>query len=247
VSKAPAFDQQRLLDVQALDTRLQQLAHRRRSLPEHARLQALDGEQAARTNRQIEADTLVSDLQREVRKAEADVEQVRSRAQRDQARLDAGTGSARDLQAIQHELTSLARRQGELEDVELEVMERLEQAQTRSSTVRAELEAGSAEATELTSARDAAAAAIDSEAVGVTTERDEIAAGLDPGLVALYDKVRAASGGLGAAALRARRCEGCRLQLTPVDLARIKAAPVDEIVRCDECRRILVRVAESQS
>ena len=245
MSRAPAFDQQRLLDVQALDTRLQQLAHRRRSLPEHARLQSLGADQAARRSRLVEAETHVWDLQRELRKAEADVEQVRTRAKRDQARLDAGTGSARDLQAIQHELGSLARRQSELEDVELEVMERLELTQARVSEAAAELAAGDREAADLTASRNSATTAIDSEAAGVTAERDQIGAGLDAALVTLYDKVRGASGGLGAAALRARRCEGCRLELTPVDLGRIKAAPADEVLRCEECRRILVRVPES--
>ena len=73
------------------------------------------------------------DVQRELRKSEADVEQVSTRAARDRARLEAGTGSAKDLQGLQHELESLARRQSDLEDVELEVMERLETAQTEAS------------------------------------------------------------------------------------------------------------------
>ena len=244
MTSAPAFDQQRLLDVQALDTRLQQLAHRRRSLPEHQRLEALEKERADLTRRLVQADTLVSDVRRELRKAETDVEQVRTRAARDQARLDVGTGSARDLQAVQHELVSLARRQSDLEDVELEVMERLEEAQARAGEVRAALDAAAAERDALTASRDAAAADIDAEAAGVTAERDEIAAGLDAGLVALYDRVRASSGGLGAAALSGRRCQGCRLELTPVDLGRIKAAPAEEVLRCEECRRILVRVPQ---
>lgn len=245
MTRAPAFDQQRLLDVQALDTRVQQLAHRQRTLPEHARLEALAREQSARTNRLVEAETLVSDLQREVRKAESDVEQVRTRAGRDQARLDAGTGNAKDLQAIQHELVSLGRRQSELEDVELEVMERLEQAQARVAEVTAEIAAAQREVATLATSRDEAAAIIEAERAAVTRQREEIASGLDGGLVALYEKVRAGSGGLGAAPLRARRCEGCRLELTPVDLGRISSAPADEVVRCEECRRILVRVPQA--
>ena len=66
-------------------------------------------------------------------------------------------------------------------------------------------------------------------------------AGLDAGLVALYERLRGQLGGSGAAALRGSRCEGCRLELNPLDLEQIRARPVDAVVRCEECGRILVR------
>lgn len=245
MTTANALDQVRLLDVQALDTRLSQLAHRRRSLPQHAELEALQGRVAGLRDALVSARTLADDVSRELAKAEADVELVRARAARDQARLDSGTGSAKDLTAIQHELVSLARRQSALEDVELEVMERLEQAQTSVTELEAEQAGLDAEIARVTEVRDAAVAEIDAEVQQVTAERDQLAAGLDQGLVALYDKVRASSSGLGAAPLRARRCEGCRLELTPVDLGRIRAAAPDEVLRCEECRRILVRTPDS--
>ena len=90
-------------------------------------------------------------------------------------------------------------------------------------------------------------AEIDSEVAAVTAQREQAAAGLDAGLVALYERIREQQSGLGAAALRGRRCEGCRLELNPTDLERIRTAPADEVVRCEECRRILVRVPESAS
>ena len=65
--------------------------------------------------------------------------------------------------------------------------------------------------------------------------------------MALYDKLRVQLGGVGAAALQQRRCSGCQLELTPADRSRILAAPPDEVVRCEECRRILVRVPESRA
>jgi predicted nucleic acid-binding Zn-ribbon protein len=64
-------------------------------------------------------------------------------------------------------------------------------------------------------------------------------------LLALYDKVRAQYGGLAAAELRARRCEGCRLEINGADLREIAAMPDDEVLRCPECSRILVRTTES--
>jgi len=245
VTTAPAADQRRLLDVQALDTRLDQIAHKKRTLPELARLTELDSQVTDLHTALVTSQTAVSDLQRELRKAEADVEQVSSRAARDRARLESGTASAKDLQALQHELESLARRQSDLEDVELEVMERLEAAQTEASGLETALAEADEQATELAARRDAAVAGVDAEVGTVTARRDEIAGGLDQALVALYDRIRDQTQGVGAAMLRGKRCEGCRSELTPVELNRIKGLPDDEVVRCEDCRCILVRTTDS--
>jgi predicted nucleic acid-binding Zn-ribbon protein len=193
----------------------------------------------------VNARTAHGDVQRELVKSEQDVQLVRDRAARDQARLDSGQGSAKDLQAIQHELQSLARRQSELEDVEIEVMERSEtlaaevaELEARRSDVASRLESLEAE-------WQAAVKELDAEAVKVGAPRADIVAGVGEDLVGLYEKVRAASGGLGAAELRQRRCGGCRLELNNVDIDRIRKAADDEIVRCEECRRIMIRTAES--
>ena len=236
--------QLKLLDLQALDTRLAQLAHARRTLPQLAEIADLEGKARLLDDQLVRSRTELGDVQREVRKAESDVQQVRDRAARDQQRLDAGTGSAKDLTAIQHELESLARRQSELEDVELEVMERAEAVESDI----AELERGRADLTrrltELEEARDARLAEIDAETEQVAGPRDALVAEVGEDLVALYDKVRAQSG-TGAAALRQRRCGGCQLELNSVELGAIKAAPADAVLRCEECRRIHVRTPES--
>ena len=178
-------------------------------------------------------------------KAEADVQLVRDRSARDQARLNSGQGTAKDLQALQHEVASLARRQSELEDIELEVMERAETLEARV----AELESARAELTAkvevLEASRDKALAELDAEAAQLAANRSNVVPGVGEDLVALYEKIRASSGGVGAAALRQRRCEGCRLELNQVDMNRIAAAADDEVLRCEECRRILVRTSES--
>jgi len=243
--KADPEHQARLVQLQALDTRLDQLAHARATLPQLARLADL-GRESAEVQRELAlAETALSDVQRELAKAEADVQLVRDRSARDQARLDAGTGTAKDLQALQSELVSLARRQGELEDAELAVMERAEEIEGevgRLAARRAEL----AEATRVVEAERAEAlGALDSEAASVSARRGEAVPGIAGDLLALYDKIRSSHGGIGAAELRQRRCGGCRLELNQVDLSRIKAAAADEVLRCEECRRILVRTAES--
>ncbi|WP_129337770.1 zinc ribbon domain-containing protein [Cellulomonas endophytica] len=244
MTTAPAADQRRLLEVQALDTRLDQLAHRRRTLPSLARLAELGGQVADLQQALVTSRTAVSDLRREVAKAEADVEQVRARSRRDQAKLDSGQGSPKDLQALQSELVALARRQGELEEVELEVMERLEAHESALAEITAAHAQLAEQVAVVEAERDADVAGIDEEATQVRAQRVTAAQGLDAGLVTLYERLRGQLGGRGAAALHGRRCEGCRLELNPTDLDDIRAKPEDAVVRCEECGRILVRVPQ---
>jgi uncharacterized protein len=194
----------------------------------------------------VGAQTEDEDAAREQKKAEADVEQVRSRAQRDQQRLDAGhVSSAKELESLQHEIASLAHRQSDLEEVVLEVMERREDAQKRLGDLTAERERLTAERAEVDARREAAFTEIDDETGTVTSERTGLAGEVPQDLLALYERLREQNGGVGAARLYRGRCEGCRLELTPSDIARLRDAPPDEVVRCEECRRILVRTGES--
>ena len=178
-------------------------------------------------------------------KAEADVQLVRDRAARDQARLDSGTGSAKDLQALQHEVGSLARRQSALEDVELEVMERAEALSGQVATLESARDELTARVTQATSTRDQAVGDLDAEGAQVAGRRHGILPGVGDDLIALYEKVRRGGGGVGVAELKQRCCGGCRLELNPQEMNRITAAPSDEVLRCEECSRILVRTADS--
>ncbi|MFD5555386.1 MULTISPECIES: zinc ribbon domain-containing protein [unclassified Streptomyces] len=245
MNAAPA-DQLRLLDVQALDVRLQQLAHKRRSLPEHAEIESLGKDLAQLRDLLVAAQTEESDCAREQTKAEQDVDQVRQRAARDQQRLDSGAvSSPKDLESLQREITSLARRQGDLEDIVLEVMERRESAQERVTELTARVTAVQAKTDDATARRDAASGELDAEAATATKERGLIAATIPADLLKLYDKLREQQGGIGAARLFQRRCEGCRLELNITELNDVRRAPSDTVVRCENCRRILVRTADS--
>ena len=241
--KAAPSVQRRLLDLQALDTRLRQLAHAKKTLPQIAEAEqartALDGV----SDDLVRAQTHLSDIQREVTRADADVQMVRDRAARDQARLDSGQGTSKDLTALQHELASLARRQDELENIELEVMERAEEAQKAVARLVAEQATATARLTNVEQSRDAALADLDAERATVEQPRAGIVDEIDPPLIALYERIQATSG-IGAAALTQGRCGGCQLQLNPVDLNKIAAAAADEVVRCEECNRILVRTPD---
>ncbi|MDQ3527425.1 MAG: C4-type zinc ribbon domain-containing protein [Actinomycetota bacterium] len=242
--KADPTRQQRLLDLQAVDTRLGQLDHRLRGLPEHARLEELARAAADLDTEAVRVRTALGDVQRELAKADSDVQLVRDRAARDRQRLDSGTGTSKDLQALQHELESLARRQGTLEDEELAVMERAEELSTQVSEVERRQDELAGQVTEVTSERDAKVAELQEQRAEVAGGRESLVADVGADLVALYDKIRASSG-TGAAALVQRRCSGCQLEINAVELSRIRSADEDEVVRCEECRRILVRTPES--
>ena len=241
--KAAPEAQRRLLDLQAIDTTLNQLAHRRRSLPELAEIDTVARELSALEGERVRAQVAVDDLDRDISRYEKDIEQVRTRKDRDQARLEAG-GALREIEGLQHELATLNRRQSELEDAELELMERRETAEQALNEVLKRI----AEATERRNAaearRDEAYTDIAKEQEFKTQARGPLAADLPADLVKLYDKIREETG-LGAALFRAGRCGGCRIELYGADLNRVKSAPADDVVRCEECRRIMVRTAES--
>ncbi|HEV7755788.1 MAG TPA: C4-type zinc ribbon domain-containing protein [Mycobacteriales bacterium] len=244
--KADPTAQIRLLDLQAVDRALDQLAHRRRTLPEIAEIEKATAVLGSLRDDVVRGRTAVEDLDREIRRLETDVEQVRARKTRDQQRMDSGAVThAKELESLQHEVASLSRRQSELEDTELELMERREEAQAVLDAAVAALDEGQGAIDAAAARRDAAFAEIDAAEATRRAERDPAAAGIPADLLALYEKIRASSGGTGAAMLRARRCEGCRIELSGSDMSALAAAPADEVVRCEECRRILVRTGES--
>ncbi|MEP6649996.1 MAG: C4-type zinc ribbon domain-containing protein [Lapillicoccus sp.] len=170
---------------------------------------------------------------------------VRDRAARDRTRLEAGTGTAKDLQAIQHELTSLSRRQSELEDIELEVMERAEALGEHVTVLERDQQELAARLAAMVEARDAAMGEYAAERDTVAGRRSAAVQEVGEDLVALYERIRSGHAGTGAAELRQRRCGGCHIELNQVDMNRITQAPADEVLRCEECGRILVRTAES--
>jgi predicted nucleic acid-binding Zn-ribbon protein len=243
--KADPEAQRRLLDLQALDTALNQLAHKRRNLPQQAQLAQLARDIVAAQDARVGAQVSVDDLDRDIARLEKDVEQVRQRAAKDADRLANGHVPAREIEALQHEITSLARRQSELEDNELELMERRETAQAsleeltaREAAIRAQRDAVEADL-------NAVLGQIDKEEQFRAAGRKPLVADLPADLITLYDRIRESSGGIGAALLRAGRCGGCRLELSGADLVAVRSAAPDDVVRCEECRRILVRTTES--
>ena len=244
--KADPAAQLRLLDLQELDARADQLRHQRGTLPEHDDLAALTMTRHDLGNQARDARIAVDDLTAEQTKVDSDVEQVKTRRDRDRNRIDQGlVCNPRDLERMQHEMESLERRITTLEDEELEVMARLEDAQRTFDELTAQLADADARNARLEQARDARYAEIDAELAELAAQRGPVAEAVPADLMALYDRLRAAKNGVGAAALRARQCSGCMLSLDNAEVGRFRAAADDEVLRCEECQRILVRTEES--
>lgn len=244
--KADQGAQLRLLDVQAVDTALSQLTHRGRTLPEHAEITRLQTERAAVGSNLVAADTAVSDLELEQTRADSDLEPVRERLARNQQRISAGSvADPKALASMIDEVEHLKKRIADLEDAELEVMEQLETEVSGRERFRAQAERLDAQLAELTAKREQQFTELRADMAERRRERDELTPLVPPALLTLYEKVGASHNGVGAAELRQRRCTGCQLEINAADIRVFAAAAPDEVLRCEECGRILVRTLNS--
>ncbi|MFP5314536.1 MAG: zinc ribbon domain-containing protein [Actinomycetes bacterium] len=243
MAKAPQAEQLRLLDLQAKDSKLNQLQRQAAAVRANPELAALAGQVAAAESELVTAATNLGDAERDLKRAEDDVQSVVTRLERDEQRLNSGTGSSKDLTALQSEVASLTRRRSDLEDIELEVMERVETARTARDDARKRSDAVQARLRELENARDEELGGIDAERAQVQAARDELAASFEPALLAIYEKTLAKRG-VGAARLFHGRSEGSGMELSPGDLADISRATEDDVVFCPDSGCILVRSAE---
>lgn len=239
--KASTEQQKRLLELQQVETAIDQLNHKAKTLPVVKELDAARAALPIAENELVARQTAVADLQILVKRADADVEQVRLRIERDSALVDGGSLSAKDLVNMQHELETLKRRQATLEDEELEIMAQVESAQKLVDEQTQILTELTAKFDELSAQATQLLAEINNDKEAEISIATQMRTGIDAELLKLYDKIRTDHGGIGAAELSGKTCGGCRIEISATDLAAIQAAAADEVVRCDECRRILVR------
>jgi uncharacterized protein len=239
--QAPIAEQRALLQLQAHDSAIDRLDHRRGSLPEDARLAELADALAAVDQLTAERDGTLATVQRDQSRLEHEVDTVTTKARNEEARAVSGkVTSPKELTAIQEEVAGLKRRQVTLEDELLELMEQRETLEAELTELATRRDAFTADQAEVTKARDAALAEIDRELDGERTARDQVVPEVGEQLRALYDQIRSRQGGIGAAALVGNTCQGCRVSISPVELAAIRKLPPEEVKRCENCRRILV-------
>lgn len=238
--KVAVAQQRSLLELAGVDAELSRLTHRAANLPEQQRVEQLTAEHRAATDQVAVTALALEDVDAEVTRLEGEVDAVRRREDRDRGLLDSGSVNPKQLEELQHELGTLERRQASLEDSLLDVMERREQMGAEQAAAQADAERLAGELEEAGRERDRAMAQIEQSRTELQGRRGELAAALDGELLDLYDRQRAA-GAIGAGELQAGRCGACRIELDRGELGRISAAPEDEVLRCPECRAILVR------
>ena len=238
--KASASDQRSVLDIQKFDQQSATLKNKAATLPELAEITSTTNKQNNVRDLRIAAETELSDVKRELARAEGDVEQIVTRIERDEKRLASGTGTPKELEQTQHELGTLGGRRSELEEVELEIMMRVDGIKERMATLTAEENELALVIADLNIRKENALAAIHTELEGIESDRKVTAQSVSAELLALYEKIRESSG-IGAAALAGNQCKGCNLTMNTIELQRISTLAEDEVARCEECRCILVR------
>jgi hypothetical protein len=238
--KAAPSDQLQVLDIQRMDFLIATLRNKANSLPEFAELLAANQRLTVVRDLEIAAETQISDIRKELLRAEADVEQVVVRLERDEKRLSDSSTQPKELEKLQHEVETLSARRAELEEAELEIMFRIDSIKERLAELKAEEEVLVSKSEEIDSRKEFALKEIENEISLLTSERLATVQSVDSALVELYEKIRS-NNRTGAAALKEGRCDGCHLAINSVELSRIKTLNSDEVVRCEECRCILVR------
>ena len=241
MNASPA-DQRLLLEVADLDTRIVRADDARRNPPQAARVAELILRRQQLSNALTGLLGTRDDLRAELSRIESDVAMVDARRERDAQRL-ASTSNAKEAQGLESELGSLAKRKSDLEDAELEIMERLEEAESTASAQQAVIEETNSEGSLLSADAKRAVAEASAAFDAATRDRAAVAASVPDDLMALYDRV--AARGTGAALLRRGTCEGCRMVLAGTDMHALRVAAEDAVVTCPECGCILVRTEES--
>jgi predicted nucleic acid-binding Zn-ribbon protein len=217
------------------------LRHKAANLPELADLASTTIKSNNARDLRIAAETELNDVKRELLRAEGDVEQIVSRITRDEARLIGGSATPKELEQLQHEVGTLGVRRAELEEVELEIMMRVDAINERITTLKAEEAEHAAVIADLEIRKENALTVIHNDLDAIAKDRAETVQGIEKSFIDLYEKIRETTGGTGAAALSAGSCMGCNLSVNAVEIKRMSDLAEDEVVRCEECRCILVR------
>ena len=240
--KAAVQSQAALIELQRIDSAIMAAQSKINSLPEREQISAIHTRLAAGAAEVEKAEAELADVAIDLRRSEVDVEQVADRMAKDEKRLASGTGTPKELEQLQHELVTLAKRKAELEDNELEIMMRHDAAKDRVAVLKSDDEGLRKLELELNIRLKNATTELTKEIALRQSERRLVLPKIEQPLLDLYEKIRASEYGVGAALLVGNKCDGCHLAINAIEIERIKSLESDEVLRCEECRRILVRI-----
>lgn len=238
-SEVDAATLENLLGLQAEDSAIRRLTHRKETLPEAERLAGIN-DRLAELNADIEiARKQTDEVAREQNHIEGEIELVDQKVEKEEKKMFSGSVSnPKELSALQAEVEALKRKKGGLEDQLLEVLVQRDQAGNTLAALERERAEAESEGQKLGTTVADITGEIDGELAGHSARRDELAATISGDLIDLYDRLRADKGGIGAAALVNGTCEGCHTKLPAREVERLRGE--GGLQRCDNCRRILV-------
>jgi predicted nucleic acid-binding Zn-ribbon protein len=240
--QASVAQQSLILELQSIDNEIMQANTKLKSLPEIEQLLHIDKRITTATDELAVVKAEADQIALELRRGEVDVETVTDRIKKDEARLASGNATPKELEQLQHEVGTLKKRQEHLEEIELEIMIRSDAIVARSNTLNTDLASLQTLKDEISGRLKTATDEINKVIADKNTARNLVANQIEKPLLELYEKIRGSGGGVGAAALVGNKCNGCNLAINAVEMERIKSLAKDELLRCEECRRILVRV-----
>ena len=240
--QASVAQQSLILEMQSLDNEIMQANTKLKSLPEIEQLLHIDKRITTATDELAVVKAEADQIALELRRGEVDVETVTDRIKKDEARLSSGNATPKELEQLQHEVGTLKKRQESLEEIELEIMIRSDAITSRSNTLTTDLASLQTLKDEIAGRLKTATDEINKVIADKNTARNLVANQIEKPLLELYEKIRGNGGGVGAAALVGNKCNGCNLAINAVEMDRIKSLAKDELLRCEECRRILVRI-----
>ncbi len=228
-----------LIDIAALDKQASNLKHQVKTLPVLAKLKELSETRSQIMEDGVKANTAVSDAKVELKRILSDLTPATERLKRNEKLADTNLAH-KQLQSLLQETEHLKARIAELEEqqlnVEVELEERSAQAET-CQTRRGEIES---KMRELIAERDAQASKLATEFKQNRAQRERAAKNVPADLLKIYERV-AERNITGAAIFKAGRCQGCGLEMDVAGQKQLLQAPANQVLRCQECGRILVR------
>jgi hypothetical protein len=229
----------RLLEIQKLDSAIDRLEHRRAQLEAGEELSAARKVLEEAEGRLGELRLALDAVDAESRRLEHEIESMGLKLAAEEKRMyDGSIVNAKELEALQHEISSLKDRRTRAEDELLEQMERREDLDARAAEAAKEVDAARARMESLGGDSVRELQTIGAELERARAERAALVPAFDPELLELYEELRAAKHGVGAAAIVDGVCQACHEKLSAVELERLKHT--EGVGRCEYCRRIVV-------
>lgn len=239
--KAPREDQLKLLELQKIDTRILQLRSARKKHPAVKTLDALAGRKGDLERAKITARSKVSDADRDVARVENDLERLTSRQDVMSKRLQAGEGSHKDLQAMQHELNQMAKRRDDLENELIDVMASQEQARQKVEDLDRQMNAVGEDETKAKAELEESMGEVEHELDEKLATRKQLAGEIDSDLLDEYEYCKDRTGGLGVLEAQGRQIVGMTAELPESEWHAITMLGPDEVYISEDLEAVIIK------